>query len=144
MTDQLINRDANGYPLETGEDGKENWLECIPWTGQEASLPLGYTATKKDFDIMKVVKRIQIADLESDEEMRWIKPSELKKGDDVLDVEIAEKVVKKYYDTFGKDWIRFKGANGGKNYNRLEWRDQFGTDVMKLMAVRKYIDLAGK
>jgi hypothetical protein len=141
MTDQLINRDANGYPTEESGDG---WLECVPWTGQEAALPAGFTTTKKDFDIMKVVKKVQIADLESDEEMKWVKVSELKKGDDVLDVEIAEKIVKKYYQTFGKDWIRFKGANGGKNYNRLEWRDQFGTDVMKLMAVRRLIDQVGK
>jgi len=134
MTDQLINRDPNGY------DENGGWLECIPWTGQEAALPAGFTTTKKDFDIMKVIKRVQIADLETEEEMRWVKLSELKKGDDVLAVELGEKVIKKYYDTFGKDWIRFKGANGGTNYNRLEWRQKFGTDVMNLMAVRKLID----
>jgi hypothetical protein len=140
MTDQLINRDETGYPVGTEGD---NWLECIPWTGQEASLPAGFTSTKRDFDIMKIVKKVQIADLESDEEMKWVKVSELKKGDDILDVEIAEKILKKYYQTFGKDFIRFKGANGGKNYNRIEWRTQFGTDVVKLMAVRRLIDQYG-
>jgi hypothetical protein len=140
MTDQLINRDETGYPTDESGDG---WLECVPWTGQEASLPLGFTSTKRDFDIMKVVKKVQIADLESDEEMKWVKVSELKKGDDILDVEIAEKILKKYYQTFGKDFIRFKGANGGRNYNRLEWRTQFGTDVVKLMAVRRLIDQYG-
>lgn len=139
MTDQLINRDETGYPT----DGGDGWLDCVPWTGQEASLPAGFTTTKRDFDIMKIIKKVQIADLESDEEMKWVKVSELKKGDDILDVEIAEKIVKKYYQTFGKDFIRFKGANGGHNYNRLEWRDKFGTDVMKLMAVRRLIDQYG-
>ena len=59
MTDQLINVDSTGYPVGTEGD---NWLECIPWTGQEASLPLGFTSIKRDFDIMKVVKKVQIAE----------------------------------------------------------------------------------
>jgi hypothetical protein len=130
MSEQLIPRDENGYD----KDG--NWLECLPWTGQEAALPAGYTVMVPGLDPMQFVKRVEVLDAEEDEGFRSIKKSELKPSDVIIGVEMNEKSVKKIVDTYGGDWIRLKGANGGTNYDRKEWNEKFGTDGLELLAIR--------
>lgn len=136
MTDQLINRDANGYPLESGEDGAGNWLECLPWTGQEKDLPLGYTTKVPGLDVMNLIKRVEVMDAEEDAGYREIKKSQMKPGDVVIGAQLNENTTKKIADTYGGDWIRLKDANSGKNYSRMEWRQKFGTDGLELLAIR--------
>jgi hypothetical protein len=130
MTDQLINRDENGY------DADGNWLECLPWTGQEASLPLGYTVMIPGLDPSQFIKRVEVLDAEEDEGFRSIKKSELKPTDTIVGVELNEKSIKKIVDTYGGDWLRVKGANAGENYNRLEWYNKYGTDAIELLAIK--------
>lgn len=132
MVDQLINKDANGYPLD--ESG--NWLECIPWTGQEAQLPLGYTITIPGMTMSQLIYRVEVLDAEELEGFREVKKSEIKPNDVVIGVKLNENSVKKIVDQYGGDWIRIKGSNAGKNYNRMTWRDEFGTDGMELCAIK--------
>lgn len=122
--------DANGYD----EDG--NWLECLPWEGQEKSLPLGYTVMVPGLDPMKFIKRVEVLDAEEDAGFREVKPSELKKDDIIIGAVINENSTKKVADTYGGDWIRLKDANSGASYNRMEWRDKFGTDGLELLAIK--------
>ena len=130
MTDQLVNRDENGY------DADGNWLECLPWTGQEASLPLGYTVMVPGLDPMQFVKRVEVLDAEEDEGYRSVKKSEVKPSDIIVGVEMNEKSIKKVVDTYGGDWIRIKDANSGKNYSRMEWYEKYGTDALELLAIK--------
>ncbi len=136
MSDQLINRDANGYPIETGEDGQQNWLECIPWTGQEKDLPLGYTTVVPGLDVMNLIKRVEVMDAEEDAGYRTVKKAEVKKGDVIIGAVLNENTTKKIVETYGGSWIRLKDANSGKNYNRMEWYNKFGTDGLELLAIR--------
>jgi hypothetical protein len=132
MTDQLINRDENGYPV----DGSANWLECIPWTGQEAALPAGYTTMVPGLDVMTLIYRVEIMDAEEEAGYQTIKRSQMKPGMVVIGAQINENTTKKICETYGGDWIRLKSANGGVNYNRVEWREKFGTDGLELLAIR--------
>lgn len=135
MSDQLINRDENGYPLE-GEDSSGSWLECIPWTGQEKDLPLGYNTVVPGLDVMTLIKRVEVLDAEEDAGYREVKRSEVKHGDVIIGAVLNEKSTKKICDTYGGSWIRIKDANSGKNYNRIEWKEKFGTDGLELLAIR--------
>jgi hypothetical protein len=123
-------RDANGY------DEEGNWLECLPWEGQEKSLPLGYTTMVPGLGIDKFVYRVNVLDAEEMEGFRSIKKSELKPDDIIIGAEMNEKSIKKIVDTYGGDWIRLKDANSGKNYNRLEWQQKYGTDALELLAIK--------
>ena len=89
MSEQLVPRDENGY------DANGNWLECLPWTGQEAALPAGYTVMVPGLDPMQFIKRVEVLDAEEDEGYRSVKKSELKPGDVIIGAEINEKSVKK-------------------------------------------------
>lgn len=125
-------KDANGYPLDA--DG--NWLECIPWTGQEAQLPLGYTIVIPGMTLSQLIYRVEVLDAEEEAGYKVVKKSEVKPGDIVIGVELNENSIKKVVDTYGGDWIRIKDANAGKDYNRMTWRDKFGSDGMELCAIK--------
>lgn len=133
MTDQLINRGPDGQPVEDSGDG---WLECVPWTGQEKDLPAGYTVKVPGLDPMKFVQKVELLDAEVDEGSRFVKVNELKKGDIIIGAKLNENSIKRVEANYGPDWCRLKSANGGKNFNRYEWREAFGTDGLALLAVR--------
>lgn len=132
MTTDTDGKDANGYPLD--ENG--NWLECLPFTGQEASLPLGYTVMVPGLTMKQFIYRVEVLDAEELEGFRTVKASELKPGDVIIGVQLNENSVKKVVDTYGGDWIRIKDATAGKDYNRMKWRDKYGTDGMELSAIK--------
>jgi hypothetical protein len=127
--------DKNGY------DADGNWLECLPWDGQEKSLPLGYTTMVPGLGVSKFIKRVEVLDAEEDAGYREIKPSELKPDDIIVGAVINENSTKKVADTYGGDWIRLKEANSGKSLNRLQWQEKFGTDGLELLAIK---ELRGK
>lgn len=125
---------------------EDNWLPCLPWDGQEKSLPLGSTVNVKNLDPMKFLKYVSILDVEQDEGFRNIKPSELKTDDVILGTIMNEKAIKMVEKTYGPDWLRIKGADHGENYTREGWRDAFGTDGLELLAIRnlRYSSNGGK
>lgn len=129
---ELVNRDAQGEIVDTGDD----WLECIPWTGMEKDLPVGYTTKVPGLNIIKFIKSVEILDGESEEGSRFIKMAERKEGDIIIGVKLNEKSIERVVANYGPSWIVLKHANGGKSYNRLAWRDKYGTDGLALLAIR--------
>jgi len=127
--------DKNGY------DADGNWLECLPWDGQEKSLPLGYTTMVPRLGLSKFAKSVEILDPEADEGFRNVKVSEVKPDDTIIGVEINENSTKKIADTYGSDWLRIKDSNTGKGMNRVAWHDKYGTDGLELLILK---ELQGK
>lgn len=125
-------KDANGYPL----DANGNWLECLPFTGQEASLPLGYTVMIPGLTLKQFIYRVEVLDAEELAGYRTVKASELKPGDVIIGVQLNENSVKKVIESYGGDWIRIKDATAGKDYNRAKWWEKYGTDGMELSAIK--------
>lgn len=114
-----------------------NWLECIPWTGSEKDLPVGEVTTVPNFRAMDLVRRWEILDVEEDEGFRTVKFSELKPNDKIIGCQINENSFNKVVSTYGQNFFMAARANGGKKYNRWEWKDAFGSDVLELEALKQ-------
>jgi hypothetical protein len=129
-------------PLRVDENGpaEENWLECIPWDGKEASLPLG-ALFPVGFMASSFVKRIVVADAESEEGVKEISPKEFdRKTMSVVDVVLNEKLIARTVEgRGGEGQFLFKPAGGGKPVTRIQWRDQMKTDAWKLQAIKELL-----
>src|SRR5512136_1793698 len=114
-----------------------NWLECLPWTGQEASLPAGGNVTIPGLQFRKLVYRVQLLDAESEEGVKWVKQSEITAADLIIGAKLNENSIKAIEKTYGADWIRIADPNGGKQLSRQQWYDNKGhTDGLELLAIR--------
>lgn len=118
------------------ENPTGQWLECLPWEGQEASLPLGSTVSVPGLDPMKFIYRVKVLDAEEEDGYRMVKKSELKPDDVIIGAWLNEKSVAEVEKTYGKDWLRIIESNGGGKLNRYQWRDKYGTDGLELLAIR--------
>lgn len=119
------------------KDVQSEWLECIPWTGSEKDLPVGEVTTVPDFRAMDLVRRWEVLDVEEDEGFRTVKYSELKPTDKIIGCQMNEKSFDKVVSTYGKNFFKAARAGNGKMYNRWEWRDAFGSDVLELEALKQ-------
>jgi hypothetical protein len=113
-----------------------NWLECLPWNGQEASLPAGGNVQIPGLSFRKLVYRVQLLDAESEEGYRWVKQAEITPEDLIIGTKLNENSIKAIEQNYGPDWIRIADPNGGKQMSRQAWRDKFGTDGLNLLAIR--------
>ena len=113
-----------------------NWLECLPWNGQEASLPAGGNVMIPGLSFRKLVYRVQILDAELEEGFSWVKQAELTPEDLIIGTKLNENSIKAIESNYGSDWIRIADPNGGKQMSRLAWREKFGTDGLNLLAIR--------
>lgn len=114
---------------------EENWLECIPWSGEGDDLPVGLSGMPGVL-AWKLVKAVVILDAESDEGTKQVKVSEYDKNTmDIIDVVINANsynaVLKQH-----KKGFTFITPTGAK-MSREQWRDKFGTDALHLMAIRE-------
>ena len=114
-----------------------NWLECIPWTGMEKDLPVGEQTLIPDFRAVDLVKRWEILDVEEDAGYREVKKAELKPEDKIIGCVINENSFNKVVSTYGPNFFKAANANGGKKYNRWEWKEAFGSDVLELEALKQ-------
>jgi hypothetical protein len=131
--------------VEADDPAEENWLECIPWDGKEASLPLGALFPAR-FMASSFVKRIVVADAESEEGVKEISPKEFdRKTMSLVDVILNEKLIARTVEgRGGEGQFLFKPAGGGKPLTRTQWRDQMKTDAWKLQAIKELlIETAG-
>jgi hypothetical protein len=126
--------------IDAGDPADENWLECIRWDGKEASLPLG-ALFPAGFMASSFVKRVVIADAESEEGVKEISPKEFDRDTmSLVDVVLNEKLIARTVDgRGGEGQFLFKPAGGGKPLTRTQWRDQMKTDAWKLQAIKELL-----
>ena len=115
----------------------ENWLECLPWTGNERDLPLGEWTSVPNFRSVNLVRRWEILDVEEDAGFREVKTAELKQDDTIIGAKINENSFNKLVETYGKGFFKAKHAGSMAQYNRWEWKQAFGTDVLELEALKQ-------
>lgn len=116
---------------------ESEWLECIPWTGQEKDLPVGEVIIVPNFRAMDLVKRWEVLDVEEDAGFRTVKFSEIKPTDKIIGCVINENSFDKVVSTYGKNFFKATRAGNGKMFNRWEWKEAFGSDVLELEALKQ-------
>lgn len=126
---------AEDYESEMSE-AVGNWLPCLPWEGQEKSLPAGGNVTIPGLQFRKLVYRVQLLDAEVEEGVRWVKQSEITAADLIIGAKLNENSIKAIERSYGSDWIRITNPNGGKQMSRADWRTEFQTDGLELLAIR--------
>jgi len=114
----------------------EDWEMCIPWDGDERSLPLGAEIRIPDLTADKLVQRWKVLDAESDEGVREISTSELGRDHIVIGARMNERLIQHLMQTYGPRAILLIEPDKKQKLTRYEWRDKFGTDGLKLMAIR--------
>lgn len=115
----------------------DDWLECIPWTGQEADLPAGEVTKIPDFRAIDLVRRWEVLDVEEDAGFRVVKRAEIRPGDKIIGCQINEKAFAKVVETYGKNFFVAKRAGGGVLMDRWEWKKAYGSDVLELEALKQ-------
>lgn len=135
----LTAKKAEGDEGETDVWGvTEPWLKCIQWDGEEKSLPAGEQTRIPNFQAADLVKRWEVLDPEEDEGYRVVRRSELKAGDIIVGAQINENSVNKLVETYGKRFfVAARSDRSGVLLDRAEWRDEFGTDVLELEALKQ-------
>lgn len=118
-------------------DKEVEWLECLPWDGAAASLPVGEETLIPDFRAVDLVRRWEVLDVEEDEGFRVVKRAELRPDDKIIGCQINENSFKKVVETYGKNFFRAKRGSGGAMMNRWEWKKAYGSDVLELEALKQ-------
>jgi hypothetical protein len=116
---------------------ENEWLECIPWNGTEADLPVGEIITIPNFRAMDLVRRWEVLDVEEDAGFREVKRSEIGPEDKIIGCQINEKSFDKIVATYGKRFFTAKRAVGGGQLDRWEWKAAYGSDVLELEALKQ-------
>ena len=116
---------------------ENEFLECVPWTGQEADLPVGEITKIPDFRAVDLVRRWEVLDVEEDAGFREVKLSEIKPTDKIIGCQINENSFNKIVATYGKNFFTAKRAAGGGQMNRWEWKAAYGSDVLELEALKQ-------
>lgn len=116
----------------------DSWLGCLPWDGEERSLPAGEYTKVPGFQAASLVKRWKVLDVESDEGYRVVKRAELKHGDIIIGAIMNENSIQAVAATYGKRFIVFTPADRPNvKLDRGQWRDEFGTDALELEALKQ-------
>ena len=122
---------------------EENWLECVPWDGEERDLPVGSQTRIPGFRAINLVKFWEVLDSESEEGFKLVAASKLqtllKKIPDtiVIGAQMNENSVKRLVGTYGKRFFVAKHTGSSRLYNRWEWKKSFKTDVLELEALKQ-------
>lgn len=111
------------------------WLECVPWDGDEAKLPLGGKLPIPGMTPERFVKRWRVLDSESEEGYRTVKSADLSPGDVIIGAEMNKASLAIIAASYGPDFVRLRTA-GNQLISWEEWRSQFNTDGLELWALR--------
>jgi hypothetical protein len=120
-----------------------DWNECVPWTGEERDLPVGEQTRIPDFRAIDLVRRWEVLDVESDEGFKVVKKEELKPADKIIGAQINENAFNKVVEAYGRRFfVAFRADPGDSNtghdgYDRWEWKERFGSDVLELEALKQ-------
>lgn len=117
------------------EEIDEEWLECIPWTGEEKDLPTGGQTKIPGFLPENLVSRWEILDAEADEGSKFVKRTELKPGDIIIGARMNENSIKRLVATYGPRFAVLKQADG-PILTCQEWYEKYHTDGLALWAIR--------
>jgi hypothetical protein len=115
-----------GNPI--GEIEETEWLECVPWDGEEKSLPLGGEIRPPGMVIQDFVKTVVKAP----------------KSGAVIAVLIDEEVYNTVVATYGERGIVISEPETANKLTRHEWKAKYSTDGLALWAIRDlYLDNIG-
>lgn len=114
----------------------EDWEMCIPWDGDEKSLPLGSEIRIPDLTADKLVMQWKVLDAESEEGVREVPTSDLRKEHVVIGARMNEKLIQHLMQTYGPRAILLIEPDKKQKLTRYEWRERFGTDGLELMAIK--------
>ena len=67
---------------------QNDWIECLPWDGNEKSLPLGGKLLVPGLTPEKLVKSWEVLDAEAEEGSRRVKAADLKPDDIIIGAEM--------------------------------------------------------
>jgi hypothetical protein len=126
-----------------GDQGQgEDWLACLPFTGEERFLPVGYQIRSPGIMILDLVAAYVVLDRG---EIKTINPWTLPGGipGKILAVVLNEKAVEMVQATYGGRGIVIEDANG-RRLTVPEWRAEFKTDPLAQLAIsRAYLATTG-
>lgn len=114
------------------EDVNE-WLECLPWDGDEKSLPVGGRIAIPGLPVSAFAKTVVV--LRGDE-LITVSRKETKPDDVIMDVVVDENMYDTVVRTYGERGITIAPPTGSGSLTRREWKDQYGTDGLKLWILR--------
>lgn len=121
-----------------------DFLECLPFNGDEKLLPVGIKTMVPGFRAIDLVRRWEVLDPEEDEGYRVVKKDEIGPNDIVIGAQINEKLVDRVRGTYGPRFATFKNLQFGEYFSREEWEiatrvnpDKPGMDVLELEALRE-------
>lgn len=113
-----------------------NWLECLPWDGDERTLPLGGEIRVPGITIDKLVKMWAVIDPESDEGVKNVRPSQLGRDDVVIGAIMNESLITRIAGIYGERFVLIIDPATKQKLTRREWYEKHGTDGLALWAVR--------
>lgn len=115
---------------------KKEWLGCLPWDGEEKSLPTGGQIRNPNLGILDFVEEYVVL-----KDGKIIKVKDPKVGK-LINVEIYEELFDELVKVYGKRAVVISRSDPPKDPNepfmltRWEWRDKYKTDGLKLWAIR--------
>jgi hypothetical protein len=113
---------------------ENEWLECAPWDGDERSLPLGGRIAVPGVHVTAFVKRYIVL---RNDEMITVGKKDLQKGDVVIDAVMDDELYNSITRIYGERAVTIaKSESVEKGITRKEWKEQYGTDGLKLWAIR--------
>jgi hypothetical protein len=116
----------------------DDWNECLPWDGEENSLPVGEQIRIPNFRAVDLVRRWEVLDVESDSGFRLVTTCELKPEDRIIGCQINENSFAKIVETYGRRFfVAAKADPKGRLLDRWEWKEAFGSDVLELEALKQ-------
>lgn len=140
MSDRQPFKLVDGSFVETA-DGEAGYDEMLPggichYSGPGSDLPVGGYSHIPGWGPERAAKCWLIADPETDEGTRQKKTSELAADDIIIGVELHPGVISAMIETYGPGFYKLREANGGPLLTAGQWREQFGTDGLALVAIR--------
>lgn len=112
--------------------------QCVPWDGEEASLPVGEQTKIPNFRAVDLVRRWEVLDVEEDAGFRTVRRAELTANDTIIGCQINENSVAKIVETYGKRFFVAARASGTHSLlDRWEWKAAYGSDVLELEALKQ-------
>jgi hypothetical protein len=126
-----------------GDQGEgEEWLACLPFTGEERLLPKGYDIRSPGLFILDFVAAYVVLDKG---QVKTINPWETASGvpGKILGVVLNEQAVQIVQATYGGRGIVIEDAHG-RRLTVPEWRAEFKTDPLAQLAIsRAYLATTG-
>jgi len=122
-------------------EGETGYDEMLPgvichYDGPGSDLPLGGYSYFPGWGPERAAKRWLVADPETEAGTRQKKTSELGPDDIIIGVELHPGVISAMVATYGPGFYQIREANGGPLLTAAQWKEQFGTDGMALVAIR--------